>query len=38
MRGLMQVTIEALRDHDPEALERLIEEWRPAAEKMGLEW
>jgi hypothetical protein len=38
IRGLLQVTIEALRDTDPEALDRLVEKWRPEATAMGLEW
>jgi hypothetical protein len=38
MRGLLQVVIEAMRDRDPAALDKLTEQWRPEAEKMGLEW
>lgn len=38
LRGLLTLTLEALREHDPEAIDRLIEQWRPEAEKAGLEW
>lgn len=38
MRGLLHVMLEALRADDPDALERLVEEWRPQAAKLGLEW
>jgi hypothetical protein len=38
MRSLLAIMLGALRDHDPGAMERLVEQWRPAAESMGLEW
>lgn len=38
LRGVLQITVEALREHDPAALDGLVEQWRPQAEKAGLEW
>jgi hypothetical protein len=38
LRGLLQVTLDALREHDPDELTRLVEHWRPTAEANGLEW
>lgn len=38
LRGLLQVMLESLREHDPDALDRLVEQWRPTAEAAGLEW
>lgn len=36
--ALLDLMAEALREHDPDGLDRLTESWRPEAERMGLEW
>ena len=38
LRALIQLMLEAMREHDPEELDRLVEKWRPTAEAAGLEW
>jgi len=38
LRALIQLMLEAMREHDPGELDRLVEKWRPTAEAAGLEW
>jgi hypothetical protein len=38
LRGVLQIVIASLREHDPEMLDRLVEEWRLTAESFGVEW
>jgi hypothetical protein len=38
LRGLLEMMLTSLREHDPAGLDRLVEEWRPTAEAAGLEW
>jgi uncharacterized protein (DUF2267 family) len=38
MRGVLRLVIEAMREHDPDGLDKLVAEWKPQADSMGIEW